>query len=173
VRNTNPLLSPSVTAEKTIAILIALTCILTSTVILGPRVLGKPLSQEEAVEISRNTSIVETDFNYRRQYGFRVLILEIEHWNTTYIASIKQEYAYMGAKNPYGFLPDDHGVWKLLWSIDSAHILHWIDDLTGQIIAEESLTYDRTMEEVRLTLQYQCVGLNSTGRISLRSLISF
>jgi hypothetical protein len=135
----NPLLSPSVTAEKTIAILIALTFLLTSAVILGPRALGKPLTQEEAMEISRSTSIVERDFNFRLQHGYRTLPLTIEHWNTTYIASIKQEYAYMGKKNPYGFLPDDHGVWKLLWFDDASSILHWIDDLTGQIIGEEWL----------------------------------
>jgi hypothetical protein len=137
MQNQNQLSSARITLEKVIVIAVALSCILNSVVMLGPRVLGKPLTQEEAVEISRNTAIVETTFNVRRQYGKGALPLTIEHWNTTYIASTKQEYAYMGEKTPYGFLPDDHGVWKLLWSDDASSILHWIDDLTGQIIAKE------------------------------------
>jgi hypothetical protein len=137
MQNQNQLSSARITLEKVIVAVVALSCILNSVVMLGPRVLGKPLTQEEAVEISRSTPIVERKLNFRRQYGFEALPLKTEHWNTTYIASIKQEYAYMGEKNPYRFLPDDHGVWKLLWSDDMTAILHWIDDLTGQIIGEE------------------------------------
>lgn len=139
--NRNRLLPVKFSADAALVIVIVLSCALTSTVILGPRVLGKPLTREEAIEISRNTSIVETVFYYRRHDEFGVLTLEIEHWNTTYIASIKQEYAYMGEKNPYGFLPDDRGVWKLHWIVDSTSTLQWIDDITGQIIKESSLNF--------------------------------
>lgn len=136
-----------ITLDKVIVIVVALSCILSSVVMLGPRVLGKPLTQEEATEVSMNSSIVREAFTYPRGY---MVTLEIEHWNTTYIASIKQEYAYMGEKNPYGFLPDDHGIWKLNWLISSTSILHWIDDLSGQIIAQEWRTYDRMIEEAEV-----------------------
>jgi hypothetical protein len=54
----------------------------------------------------------------------------------TYIKSVKEEYSYMGVHSPYRFLPDNNGVWKLRWLIDSYLIGHWINDLTGQIIQE-------------------------------------
>jgi len=134
MRSTNSPLSLSITAEKAIAILIALTYILTSAVILSPRVLGKSLTEEEIIEISRKSPLVKEAFTFPRGYQ---VSLEIEHWNTAYIKSIKEEYSYTGDKNPYKFLPDEHGVWKLLWYISSSSLLQFIDDLTGQIIGEE------------------------------------
>lgn len=117
-------------AEVAIAIVVVLSYTLTATVTLGPRVLGRPLTKEEVIEISRNRDTVKKAFTYHRGYS---VSLSIEHWNSTYINAVKEEYGFE-------FLPDDRGVWKLLWIIDfSIYISQWIDDLTGQVIEESAL----------------------------------
>ena len=137
MQNKDPSLSKRFSMEAVIVIVVVLSFILTSTVMLGPCILGRPLTEEEAIEISRKSSLVQKAFTFRRGYE---VSLEIEHWSTTYIKSIKDEYAWMG-DYPYGFLPDDHGVWKLHWEMPSINIVHWVDDLTGQILHESSLNF--------------------------------
>jgi len=90
-----------------------------------------PLTREEALEISRNTTIVQTALNE----GKGMLAIEANHWSAAHIRSLKRKYP----GDVYEKLPYDHGVWRVCWDITPPgyQILHFVDELTGEILYEK------------------------------------
>jgi hypothetical protein len=122
-----------ISAEKAILILVVLSFILVSASTLEPRVLGSPLTREEAIEISWNTPLMKEAI-LRRRGNLEDFSLDIENWNASYIKVLKDEYDY----DPFKRLPDDHGIWKIDWDIGSppGGVLQYVDELSGQILYE-------------------------------------
>jgi hypothetical protein len=91
---------------------------------------GSPLTQEQAVAISRNSPHVQQAFDE----GAGRVNMEVEYWSVDYIRSLKEKEPNVDTK----FLPDDHGVWRVHWVNDAPgwHILHFVDELTGKILHE-------------------------------------
>jgi len=100
--------------------------------------LTSPITGEQAIEISRNTPIVQEALQEASRLGFpSEFHPAISYWDATYIRSEKQEHP--NAREIEN-LPEDHGVWKISWSIFPGYrILHFIDGLTGQILYESVL----------------------------------
>jgi hypothetical protein len=118
--------------ERPLVALVIASFALVSTIILGAHRAG--LTKEEAIETSRNTSIVQEALS---QGG--IPRVTADHWNATYIVSLKQEHPNL---REIENLPEDHGVWRVFWVIlqPGYHILHYIDDLTGKVL-HESVSY--------------------------------
>jgi hypothetical protein len=89
------------------------------------------ITKHKAMEISRNTPIVQEALSYGGEEASRVTA---NHWNATYIALLRQEHPnFREIEN----LPEDYGVWRIFWNImPEYHILHFIDETTGQILFE-------------------------------------
>jgi hypothetical protein len=95
---------------------------------------------EQAVEISRKTLAVQEALQRASRLGFPEDRFHpgVSYWDAAYIRSLKQERLRGSEiKN----LPEDHGVWRILWHImpPGDWILHFIDGLTGQILYESVL----------------------------------
>jgi len=89
------------------------------------------ITKQEAIEISRNTPIVQEALSYGGEEASRVTA---DHWNATYIALLRQEHPNL---REIENLPEDHGVWRVFWVILPGYdILHFIDESTGQILFE-------------------------------------
>lgn len=118
----------NVNIEKVMVILVLFSFALTSITILI--VQGNSLTGEEAIEISRNTSIVQEALSYGG-----IPRVTADYWNATYIISLKQKYPN---DEEFENLPDNHGVWRVFWIIfpPEEHILHYIDELTGEVLYE-------------------------------------
>lgn len=118
----------NVNAEKVIVSLVVLSFALTSinTLIAA----GNPITREEAIEISRNTPIVQQALS---EAGGRVIV-EADYWSTEYINSLRGKYPSDVTEK----LPNDRGAWRVRWNNDAPgyHILHFVDELTGQILYE-------------------------------------
>jgi len=117
--------------EKLIVIFIVSVFALTSITILI--VQDNSLTREEAIEISRNTPIVQEALNNPHTRS-EMMIIEADYWNATYIRLSKERQPNVD----WSFLPDDHGVWRIHWDITPPgyQILHFTDELTGQILYE-------------------------------------
>jgi len=115
-----------------LATLVVASFVLTSVTVLLLQ--GDSLTREEAIGISRNTPIVQEALGLGDRLG-GIPRVTADHWNATYIISLKQ-------KNPnheeFENLPEDHGVWRVFWIIfpPGEHILHFVDELTGQVLYE-------------------------------------
>ena len=92
------------------------------------------VTKEEAIETSRNSPTMQKYIENATRY----FLLEAEHLNVTTVKSMKEN-------NPryYGNLPDDHGVWKIVWGfllrpygIDYTELYHYIHEETGEILQE-------------------------------------
>jgi len=117
--------------ERILAMLVIVSFAFTSLTMLVVR--GNSLTREEAIEISRNTPIVQEALN--NPYTMSgMMIIDANYWNATYIRSLKEKLPGV-----YKELPDDHGVWRVCWDITPPgyQILHFIDKLTSQILYEE------------------------------------
>lgn len=95
---------------------------------------GGSLTKDEAIEISRNTPIVQQALREKEVHRGSMVILA-DYWNSSYI-NFQRQNKYPGDITEK--LPTDHGVWRIGWSNDAPgyHILHFIDELTGQILYE-------------------------------------
>jgi hypothetical protein len=93
---------------------------------------GNALTKKEAIEISRNTPVVQEALNDPHTKS-DMIIIDADYWNATYIRSLKEELPGV-----YEELPDDHGVWRVHWGITPPgyQILHFVDELTGEILYE-------------------------------------
>jgi len=91
---------------------------------------GGSLTREEAIEISRNTAIVQEALSHGG-----IPRVTADHWNATYIISFKQEHPNL---REIENLPENHGVWRVFWVVlpPGYHILHYIDELTGKVLHE-------------------------------------
>jgi len=120
-------------AEAVIVIVVLLSFILVSANTLGSRIVGSPLTREEAVEVSWNTPVMKEAL-FRRRGNLEDFSLDIQNWNASYIKLLKDEYDY----DPFKRLPDDHGIWKVDWDIGSrpGGVLQYIDELSGQVLYE-------------------------------------
>jgi len=99
--------------------------------------LTSPITMEQAVEISRKTPAVQEALQHASRLGFSEdeFYPGVSYWDAAYIRSLKQKHPHMWEwKN----LPEDHGVWKILWIImpPGYWISHYVDGLTGQILYE-------------------------------------
>lgn len=92
------------------------------------------VTQEEAIETSRNSPTMQKYIENATGY----FLVEAEHLNVTTVKSMKEN-------NPkyYGNLPDDHGVWKIVWGflpkpygIDYTELYQYMDEETGEILQE-------------------------------------
>jgi hypothetical protein len=117
-----------INAEGILSILIITAFILTSIIVYATG--GNSLTREEAIEISRNATIVQTALNE----GKGMLAIEANHWTAAYIRSLEGKYP----GDVYEKLPQGHGVWRVCWDITPPgyQILHFIDELTGEILYE-------------------------------------
>lgn len=117
-----------VNAEKVIVTVIVLSFVLTSMNVLSAAT--GPITREEAVEISRNTPVVQQAMSE----AVDALIVTADYWSADYINSVRQE----GPGDVMEKLPSDHGAWRIGWNnaAPGYHILHFIDELTGQILYE-------------------------------------
>lgn len=92
------------------------------------------VTKEEAIEISRNSPTMQKYMENATRYS----LVEAEHLNVTTVKSMKES-----KPKYYGNLPDDHGVWKIVWGfrlkpygIDYTELYHYIDEETGEILQE-------------------------------------
>jgi hypothetical protein len=99
--------------------------------------LTSPITSEQAVEISRNRPIVQKALQEASRLGYSkdAFYPAVSYWDAAYIRSLKQEYPHGSEEEK---LPEDHGVWKILWVImpPGYWILQFIDGLTGKILFE-------------------------------------
>jgi hypothetical protein len=118
----------NVNAEKVIVVLVVASFALTSMSTLITA--GNPLTKEEAIEISRNTAIVQQALD---ETGGE-MIVEAEYWSAEYINSLMGKYPSDVTED----LPNDHGVWRVHWVnyAPGYRILHFIDELTGKVLHE-------------------------------------
>lgn len=115
------------TSEKiTLALLIGVV-LLASLLTL---VADSSVTREEAIEISRNTPIVQQALSHGGNPR-----VTADHWNATYTISLKQKYPN---HEEFENLPEDHGVWRVFWIIfpPEEYILHFVDELRGQVLYE-------------------------------------
>ena len=97
-------------------------------------------SEEDALEISKNSTFVQRELAGARKYN-----VEVEYLNITEIAEFKEQAADTGY---YDSLPDDHGVWRVTWDFYPkeyvpflVRIAHWIDEETGEILLEDCIVF--------------------------------
>ena len=126
----------NLTVEKTLIMLIISVLVLASATTLALQ--GGVLTREEAIAISKNTPIVQEALSR----GKGMMITETDYWSADYIEASKKDFLDKFDKLPdvYEKLPDDHGVWRVHWDVTPPgyQILHFIDELTGQIPYEEA-----------------------------------
>jgi hypothetical protein len=126
-------------AERVIVILVVVSFVFTSVYVLMLQ--GIPLTREEAIEISMNTTILRE----AQERGYNVVVVsdvQTDYWNADFIRSSKEKLLNEFGKLPYEYtkLPDDHGVWRVFWIVPPGlYILHFIDELSGQILYESCL----------------------------------
>jgi hypothetical protein len=115
--------------ERIMVMLVIVSFAFTSVNLLSAQ--GSPITREEAIEISKNTPIVQEALSY---VGMSSRVTA-DHWNATYIILLKQEHPNL---REIENLPEDHSVWRIFWVIfpPGYHILHYIDDLTGEVLHE-------------------------------------
>ena len=120
----------SINVEKAAVIFVVFSFALASINLLI--VQGEYLTREEAIEISKNTPIVQEALSCGGMNASRVTA---DHWNATYVIFLKQEHPNL---REIENLPEDHGVWRVFWVIlpPGYDILHYIDDLTGEVLHE-------------------------------------
>jgi len=121
-----------VNAEKVITTLVVLSFTLTlmSTFIVA----GNSLTKEEAIEISRNSQLVQSLLEDADRYT-----LEVHYLNQTQVNEAREEYPWLQE-----FYPKDRSVWTVTWYIHPmgatsafAYVVsHIIDAETGQILHE-------------------------------------
>jgi hypothetical protein len=119
-------------AERVIVILVVVSFVCTSVYVLV--VQGIPLTQDEAIEISVRTSVIR----YAQERGYDVGMSDVQasYWSADFIRSEKLK----GSSDVMQRLPDDHGVWRVFWIVPPGlHVLHFIDELSGQILYESCL----------------------------------
>lgn len=117
-------------------------------VILGGTVVGgldgifSIKSEEEAIEISKNSPTVQEQLQNADRYT-----VEVHYLNVTRIAELKEGRLELGLSPGYEFLPTDHGAWHVVWYIHpkgaasavAVVIGHYIDEETGEILHEGQL----------------------------------
>ena len=121
--------------ERIVVAFVIVSFALTSMIVLVES--GNPLSREEAIEISRNTELVQKRMEEADRYTF-----EIRHFNQTQIEKIVEQYPYRRE-----WYPEDHGAWDITWyfhpegaaSAVARVVSHTIDDETGEILFEEGV----------------------------------
>jgi hypothetical protein len=118
------------TFHAVVVILAAFSFVWASSYVLV--VQGISLTQDEAIGISMKTSIIR----YAQERGYDVGMSDVKasHWSVDFIRSEKLK----GSSDVMQRLPDDHGVWRVFWNIGppGLYVLHFIDELTGQILYE-------------------------------------
>lgn len=95
---------------------------------------GGSLTEEEAIEISRNYGLVRDFLENADSYT-----LEVHHMNQTQIVELIEKYPYRREE-----FPQDHGVWYITWYIHPKNapsafkyvVTHIIDEETGEITHE-------------------------------------
>ena len=98
-----------------------------------PPIIG-PITEEEAIEFSLNSPTMQGYINQNMSY----FLGSVEYVDIARIQRMK-EYS-----STWSFFPNDHGVWRLEWSVwdetgatrTFAMITHFVDEMTGQIIWE-------------------------------------
>jgi len=92
---------------------------------------GSAITREQAIEISRNTPIVQEAIGSSRG----LMVIEAYYWSAIYIGTLKEKHPNM---TEWRNLPEDHGAWRVHWDITPPgyQITHYIDELTGQILFE-------------------------------------
>ena len=92
------------------------------------------ITKEEAIEISRSSPTMQEYIEKATDY----FLSEAEYLNVTMVKSMKEQNI-----ERYGSLPDDHGVWEIVWGmflkpygIDFTSLWHYIDGETGEILLE-------------------------------------
>lgn len=115
-------------AESTLVFVVLVSFVLTPINMFV--VQGGSLTREEAIEISRNALIVQEALSKNKG----TMLIEADYWSIDYI-SVERE---KGPGDIMEKLPDDHGVWRVRWINDAPgyHILHFIDELSGQVLYE-------------------------------------
>ena len=128
----------NVNLEKTIAVLVIVSFAFTSTNLLVLQ--GGSITREEAIEISRNTELVQGLWHLVEDADWYTL--EADYLNENCINELKEQ-------NPqyYEFLPGDHCAWHVEWEIASSKwgaaiiiIHHFIDAETGEILHEDGIS---------------------------------
>lgn len=112
-------------------IFVIVSFVLTSIVTLIAE--GNLLTKEQALEISRNTPVVQAALNDPHTES-NMMIIAVHYWSVTWIKSLKEKQPDVD----WRFLPDDRGVWRVQWDITPPgyQILHFIGELTGTILYE-------------------------------------
>ena len=92
------------------------------------------ITKEEAIEISWSSPTLQKYLENATEY----FLVEAKYLNVTVVKAMK-EYD----PEVYGDLPDEHGVWKIVWGwflkpygITSTDLRHSIDEETGEILLE-------------------------------------
>jgi len=100
----------------------------------------RSITREEAIEISRNTELVQSMWHLIEDADWYTL--EADYLNNTRINELKEQ-------NPqfFEFLPDVHGVWLVEWEIGPSKwgpatiiVIHYIDEKTGEILHEDGIS---------------------------------
>lgn len=96
---------------------------------------GGGLTMEEALEISRNAPVVRKALSKAKDS----MVVKVDYLSADYIRSEKAKW---GPYDLYAKLPDNHGVWKVIYNFGAEHyIYHYVDELTGRILYEAVPTF--------------------------------
>jgi len=97
-------------------------------------IVNSTITKEEAIEISRGSPTMQEYIENATEY----FLAEAEYLNVTIVKSMKEQNL-----ERYCSLPDDHGVWEIVWGIrlkpygiDFTSLWHYIDKETGEILLE-------------------------------------
>lgn len=106
-------------------------------------VLG-PINKDCAIEISRRTTAVQDALIYVFVRGYYKNEFEpyVDYWNWSYIESLIQTFPPTKPEW-YNKMSKEHDIWRVFWRIIipprivSIDIIHFVDEMTAEIIHEE------------------------------------
>lgn len=93
--------------EKVIILLVIGVFIMTSIDSLNG--LGDPVTEEEAIEISRNSELVEEGIAAYGYFGVRA-----SYYNSSWVEHMKRGHA----REMYERVPEGHSIWKVVWTFN-------------------------------------------------------